>query len=472
MLLISIPRLDAQNVKYPAGIEEKIRQVETNLSGWASVEGEKPWTIADRMKQLNINGLSIAVINDNQIEWLKTYGWADVTEKRPVTEKTLFQAASISKSLNGVGVLKLAQEGRIDLNTDINQYLTSWKFPYNGQYGTKQITLAALLSHTAGLTVHGFPGYETGDTIPTLPQILDGAAPANTRAVRSMSEPGKNYVYSGGGVTVSQLAVMDVTRLPYDVFMQKNVLDPMGMNSSFFMQPPPKSKKKMLATGYGADGKEIPGKYYIYPEQAAAGLWTNPADLCKYIIETQLSWKGMSGKVLTHEMTKLRLTPVLQESAYGVFVSRKNSSVYFSHSGGNEGFRSYYVGDLEEGVGMAIMVNSDNGSILEEIANSVATVYEWKDYNKPVIKKVVKVADTLLDKYVGKYKFGEETVIIKKEGRDLFINAFGDLFWKAYFTSDTDFFVMEYKADMKFQISSEGRVTGFFMGGMAIRKVE
>jgi CubicO group peptidase (beta-lactamase class C family) len=265
---------------------------------------------------------------------------------------------------------------------------------------------------------------------------------------------------------------MDVTHQPYDVFMQKNVLDPMGMKNSLFTQPPATSKKKLLATGYRNDGTEVPGKYYVYPEQAAAGLWTNPVDLCKYIIETQLSWKGQSGKVLTPEMTQLRLTPVLQGSAYGVFISKKDSATYFSHSGGNEGFRSYCVGDLNKGVGVAVMVNSDNGSIIEEIVNSVATVYKWKDYYKPVIKKVVEVPDELLDKYAGKYEFGKETVIIKKEGKDLLINAFGDLLWKMYFTSEIDFFVMEYKADMKFQISPEGKVTGFFMNGMAIKKVE
>ena len=136
-------------------------------------------------------------------------------------------------------------------------------------------------------------------------------------------------VYSGGEVTISQLIVMDVTNQSYDEFMQMNVLNPMDMKSSFFTQPPEKSKKKLLATGYKADGKEVEGKYHIYPEQAAAGLWTNPVDLCKYIIETVSSWNGQSDKVLTPQFTRLRLTPVMQDAATGVFVSKKELKSVF-----------------------------------------------------------------------------------------------------------------------------------------------
>jgi CubicO group peptidase (beta-lactamase class C family) len=267
MLFISALCLDAQNTKYPASIEEKIRLVENNLGDWVRTQNDVPWNLEQRMKHHNINGVSIAVVHDSKIEWARGYGWADVSEKRPVTEKTLFQAASISKSLNGVGVMKLVQDKKIDLHTDINQYLTSWKFPYDTVSKNKPITVAALLSHTAGLTIHGFPGYASGDSIPTLQQILDGQKPANTEAVRSFGEPGANAVYSGGGVTISQLIVMDVTHQPYDEFMQKNVLDPMGMTSSFYTQPPARSDSSLLATGYKADGTPVKGKYHIYPEQ-------------------------------------------------------------------------------------------------------------------------------------------------------------------------------------------------------------
>ena len=281
--------LNAQTKKYTSDIEEKIRLVENNLAGWIQTGNNDRWNLAERMKKYNINGVSIAVIHNYKIEWARGYGYADVSINTPVTETTLFQAASVSKSLNAVGVLRLVQEKKLDLNADINKYLLTWKFPYDEKSNNKQITLTNLLSHTAGLTIHGFPGYAKGDSLPTIPQVLDGRKPANTEAVRSSDEPGKRVNYSGGGVTISQMIVMDVTHQPYEVFMQRNVLDPLGMTRSSYRQPPSPANEKIRATGYRSDGKEITGKFHIYPEQAAAGLWTNPVDLCKYIIETQLS---------------------------------------------------------------------------------------------------------------------------------------------------------------------------------------
>ncbi len=174
-----------------------------------------------------------------------------------------------------------------------------------------------LLSHTAGLTVPGFPGYKTSDPLPTVVQILDGLPPANTGPVRSGFVPGERFSYSGGGTTILQLIITEVSATDYDEFMQERVLDKLGMKESFFTQPPPDSKKSLLATGYLSDGTEVEGKYHIYPEQAAAGLWTTPTDLCRYIIETQQAYNGKSSLVLTPEMTRLRLTPVKDDAASG-----------------------------------------------------------------------------------------------------------------------------------------------------------
>jgi len=474
-LLLAILITGCQSNKQPqysAETLERIQQVENNLADWVRTQKDTTWNLEERMKLHKITGVSIAVVHDFKLEWAKGYGWADLSDQRPVTEKTLFQAASISKSLNGVGVMKLVQDGKIDLDTDINQYLTSWKFPYDTVSKNKPITVSALLSHTAGLTIHGFPGYTRGDSIPSVLQILDGQRPANTEAVRSFVEPGTRAIYSGGGITVSQLVVTDVTQKPYDEFMQKNVLDPMSMTGSFFTQPPAMADSSLLATGYKADGTPVKGKYHIYPEQAAAGLWTNPSDLSRYIIETSLSYNGKSDKVLTPEYTKMRLEPVMEDAALGVFVSKKDSSCYFSHGGANEGFTCYYVGDVISGNGMVIMTNSDNGALATEVANSVATVYGWKDYYKPVLKTVIDLEEAVLEKFVGKYEAGGDVFTIKREGSKLMISPYPDFWVNVYFTSDVDFFVREYKSVMKFVTDADGKVTGFNIGRMLVAKVE
>lgn len=434
----------SQEKKYPDEIEKKIKEVENNLGLWVQIEGAgNKNSLKDRMAFYHINGVSIAVIKDYKLEWARGYGWADSAERRPVTTATLFQAGSISKSINGVGVLRLAQDKRLNLYTDINDYLKTWKFSYDSLSKGKKITVANLLSHTAGLTVHGFPGYEKGVQIPSVEEILDGKKPANTAAVRSAFEPGLRFRYSGGGTTISQLMLENITGKPYDLWMWENVLRPLGMINSTYTQSPSPEKLKQRATAYYNDGKEVKGKYHLYPEMGAAGLWTNPTDLAAYIIETQLALSGKSSKVLSPEITKLRLTPYIDSSAaLGVFIVKKGDLNYFQHGGVDEGFVSSYYGSMENGNGVVVMVNSYNTAILNEIINSVAKVYEWKGFYTPQTKKTVKVNSEILKSYTGKYQAGNTNLTINAEGDDLVVLD-GDNKMNLHFISDTDFFLFE-----------------------------
>lgn len=415
----------------------------------------------------HINGLSIAVIHDNKIAWAKGYGWADSADQKPVNAKTLFQAASISKSLNAVGLLTLVQDKKLDLNTDINQYLTSWKFPDDSISKNKKINVANLLSHTAGLTVHGFAGYAKKDSLPTIIQVLNGEKPANSAPIRSQAVPGIQSVYSGGGITISQQILTDLTHEPYDHYMWNHVLQPMGMLNSSYTQPPSAKAQPELATGYRATGKEIEGKYHIYPEQAAAGLWTNPTDLANYIIETNLSYDGKSSKVLSQANTKLRLTPYIDTAAaLGVFISKAGGDIYFSHGGANEGFRSQYYGNVNTGDGVVVMVNSDNGGILNEVINSVAKVYHWKDFYKPVKKTVIQMPTATLQPYLGSYVLDGDTLTIKQQNGQLALEA-GDGPWKIHFTSPTDFFVYEVTRPLHFTIDAANKVNAMTIEGVS-----
>jgi CubicO group peptidase (beta-lactamase class C family) len=444
----------------PRGNADKIREVESGLIGSIQIEGETPGNINDRMAYFHTHGLSIAIIKNYQILWAKGYGWADSSLKIPVTPQTLFQAASISKSLNSVGVLKLVQEKKLDLFADINSSLTGWKFPYDSLSRNKKITTANLLSHTGGLTVHGFGGYERGKERPAIEQILDGLKPANSAPVRSMYEPGLRSEYSGGGITISQLIVTSITHRPYEEYMQKEVLQPLGMTASTYAQPPVGVKPDLLATGYDADGNEIPGKYHIYPEQAAAGLWTNPTDLAKYIIETQLAYEGKSAKVLNQEITKLRLTPYLDRSAaLGVFIDSLDNTVYFEHGGANEGFRCQYYGSLENGNGVVVMVNSDNGNIIPELVNSVSKAYGFKGLLHSMVRKTVPVPDSVLQSYTGKYALTPTFIItITKEGGQLFARATGQSKFDIYPETITRFFTKNFPGDLEFQRDRTGKV--------------
>lgn len=453
----------AQTTRVPPDVQTRIEQVEESLAGAVVLEGEKRWTLEERMKFYNIKGLSIAVVKDYKLDWAKAYGWADEAEHRKATTETVFQAASISKSLNAVGVLKLAQDGKLDLNADINTYLTSWKFPYDSLTKGKRITLTELLSHTAGLTVHGFPGYAQGEPIPSVPEILDGKKNSHSPAVRSKFEPGLRVEYSGGGTTISQCLVTDLTHMPYDKYMWLNVLQPLGMTYSFYTQPPPDSRKATLATGYMGDGQELKGKYLIHPEQAAAGLWTNPTDLAKYIIETQLSWKGKSAKVLSSANTKLRLTPVLGEAGLGVFVTHRGTDLFFEHGGSNVGFRCVYMGGVESGNGVAIMVNSENDGILRELVNSVALVYEWQGDYGGKVKKLVTLPPAQLKALEGYYELeGNKDLHLQftAKNNQLILKQLWDNREVTFDAeSELEFFNRQFPFPLKFSKDASGKVS-------------
>jgi CubicO group peptidase (beta-lactamase class C family) len=445
--------------KYPDRVEEKIKQVENNISGWVQIEGVKSVsTLPERMQYYHVNGLSIAVIHNYKLDWAKGYGWADSSKQIPVTTQTLFQAASISKSLNAMGVLKLAQEKKLNIHDDINNYLKSWQLPESNFTANKKITVYNLLNHTAGLNVHGFLGYEKGDSIPSIVEILNGEKPANSDAIRSYAVPGTKVEYSGGGVLISQLIVMDIMHEPYDKYQWKEVLKPLGMTNSFYTQPPPKNKTALLTTGYDTNGKEINGKYHIYPELAPAGLWTNPGDLSKFIIETQLSYEGKSNKVLSQIMTREMLTPFKgSDAGLGVFIDSIGNRIYFQHGGSNEGFRCQYFASLTGGDGVVVMVNSDQDGILRDVVNSVAQAYNWKDFYKPQKKKVVNVPEDILQRYVGNYSLNEINILVFKKDNNLFLSLNGGSPMQLFFTSNTDFFVMEIQAkSLKFEKNKTG----------------
>ncbi len=447
---------------YSNEIKEQIKKVENNLAGRIIIDG-KPYNILDRMAHYNVKGLSIAIIQNHKMIWAKGYGFADEKQKRAVTTATLFKPGSISKSLNAVGVLKLAQDNKVDLYKDINTYLKSWQFPYDSLSKGKKITLANLLSHTAGLSVYGgFPGYDSKGKIPSVPQILDGKEPANTPPVRSLFEPGLQYQYSGGGIIISQLIITDITHQPYEKFMYDSVLKPFGMMNSFFSTAPPaKEKLNKIATGYTKDGTEVKATFNVYPEQAPLGLWTNPTELSKYVIETQLAYEGKSSKVLNQKMAQLHLTPYIDNSAtMGVFIGDRNGEKYFFHDAGNEGFRGLFYGSVEGGNGIVVFVNSDDGNIILELLSSVASVYNWKGFDKPATVNTKQIDDTLMQKYVGIYNYDGTIAEVTKKSDGLYYWIDGQDV-KMYFTSDKDFVNIEFLAEKSFINDSLGNVIGY-----------
>ena len=291
-------------------IDERIAALESNLRNAVALAGDepKPMLLSERMAYYHTPGVSISVINDGEIEWAKGYGVLGADGAGPVTTATLFQAASISKVIAAVGVLKLVDTGKLDLDADVNTYLKRWKVPTDDFTINHPVTLRGILSHTAGLSVHGFEGYEADVPLPSVTDILDGNNGANSAPVRVTCTPGTSYSYSGGGYTLLQLLLEDVMGKPFPVILNDLVLTPLGMTNSFYEQPLAPRRHGDAACGHQGDGNVLSGQWHVYPELAAAGLWTTPVDLAGFLIAIQQCRLEQPGALLSPKITKQMLT--------------------------------------------------------------------------------------------------------------------------------------------------------------------
>jgi CubicO group peptidase (beta-lactamase class C family) len=397
----------------------RIARVENGLRPPVLVEGDKTWELSERMRLFHIRGVSVAAIRDFKIEWAKGYGFADAEAKQPVTDATLFQAGSISKGVAAMGALVLVQDGKLALDGDINTQLKTWKVPENEHTKKASVTLEGLLSHTAGLTVHGFPGYADGTPVPTIVQVLDGTPPANTAAIRVDLDPGTEWRYSGGGYTIAQLAMIDVAGEPFPGLLARTVLGPLGMTRSTYEQPLPPKRVAEAAVGYRADGSPIPGKRNVYPEMAAAGLWTTPSDLARFAIGIQKMLRGDKGP-LSPAMAKNMVTPRKEGYGLGLAVEEKGGGTYFTHGGSDEGFQALLYAHATKGYGAILMTNSDAGfRIMPEILRSIGAAYGWDGFQKEPVRPA-KLSAEELARFAGRYKLDTDSVlVVARKGRGL-----------------------------------------------------
>jgi len=448
-----------------------IRLLERNTLPLVHITGEPAVgaPLAERMAAHRTPAVSIAVIDGGKIAWAKAWGMADQQRGRAATTQTLFQAASISKPVAATAALSLVQEGRLALDTNVNRYLSSWQVPESEHAHGQPVTLRRLLTHTAGLTVHGFPGYARSATIPTAVKVLNGLG--NTRPVVVDTTPGSLWRYSGGGYTVTQVLLSDVTGLPFATLIRERVLRPMGMTLSTYEQPLPEARWAEAATGYRRTGDPVEEDWHVYPEQAAAGLWTTPSDLARWGLSVLAAYNGATGGVLAPAAAKEMLTPGLGNYGLGPGVYPEFRA--FGHGGANEGFRCQITVFLD-GRGVAVMTNSDAGANLaREVMITLSAAYGWPPMFQQVERSVAGVPAATLEQIAGSYRFPDDTttaVVTLEQGR-LFLAfpRFGRL--ELLPESDTTLFMRDDGTRLTV-VRENGRVVALSMVGQRARRVE
>ncbi len=467
LLTLFVGQVFAQNKSLP----NRMKEVENNLIPFVPVKGFKGWNIIDRMKYYKVPGVSIAVIKDYKIDWAKGYGLADTSKNIPVTTETMFSAGSISKFLMAVTALKMVENGQIELEKPINNYLTSWKITENDFTKKTPITLRMLLSHSAGTSQSSYFGFTPTQPLPTIVEVLSGAKISETRPVVVNSEPNKEFRYSGGGSMIAQLALMDVSKKSFSELTQELLFDKLGMSNSTFEQPVPSKFAKRSSWAYSS-ASWFKGMPYVYPQQAAAGLYTTPTDLAKFFIDVQKSYMG-KGKVLSQATTTKMLTAQqnVSDGSYkeqigiGPFLIQRTDNkdpngVYFEFTGVNAGFLAYGIASITNGNGVIIMLNSgdDVNGLGKEIRRAVAKTYNWTNF-LPTEIQPINLSDTALDKFAGRYRMAtDEVLYLRKEKNYLVenINEGNDIYCFPV-TRDTIVFT-DYNIKAGFMMNDKGEV--------------
>ena len=432
----------------PDPVEARIARVEQGLSTPVVVRGRSGQTmkLQDRMAFHHVPAVSIALIDQGTIAWVRAYG---------ATPDTRFQAASVSKTVSAVGAMALVQRGRVSLDAPANAQLSTWKVPASALTRTSPVTLRRLLNHSAGTTVHGYDGYNREQPLPTLLETLQN--------VQVEAVPGTGWRYSGGGFSVVQLMVQEAAGETFERYMQRAVLTPLGMRHSHFAVEPLADQQAHSAQGHTADGQPIAGGWRVYPESAAAGLWTTPYDLAQVVLEIQRAAEGASGRVLSHDSARAVLTRGQGEYGLGLYVENLGQQTSFSHSGGTAGYRAQLYGYTPGGQGVVIMTNSDNGAaLIDEILASVSAEYGWPEFK--VIEKEAMAGDASRNRALaGRYRLLDAAAELVADGERLHLrsDALGGQPRELFAQSETTFFMVDQDMTVAVARRTDGTVSGF-----------
>ena len=374
---------DASPIKDP-----RITAFETGLNDYTERQraDAQKWSIAERMAANGVPGAGVAIIENGEIIWAQGYGVLSALSDDRTDEQSVFSAGSVSKLINAALILRLVQEGHLDLDTDVNTYLASWKIPDNKYTKSRKVTLRMLLSHTSGFSQHGFPDFQPGEELPTVLQTLNGEPPAKHDAVTLLFEPGSEMKYSGGGITVSQLIVEEVTGLPYTEAAIKYVFEPLGMKRSTFANPIPEAHGN-IAKAHDRKGqaRALPRGYEAMPEIAASGLWVSAEDMAIFVRAILNDSDFLSDELRTDMLTRVPIS----WHGLGPRLNGSGDKCVFHHGGANNSYQTWIEGHPAQGNGIIVLTNGAGGRLLAyEIRVAVERAFNWSinfpdDYDEP-----------------------------------------------------------------------------------------
>ena len=400
------------------------RDFTDSLSRAVPVAGlqDQRFRLRERMAHYLVPGVSVAIIDHCRIVDARGFGRSAGQGQR-ITPRTLFQAGSISKTFTAVAALRLVEQGTLSLDGDVRRRLTSWTLPDSPLLQGRNVTLRALLSHTAGINQEGGVGYLPGAPLPTLSEILEGRSPANTSPIRVESAPGA-WHYSGGGYYIIQALMRDATSQDYPQLMDRLIFSPLRLNHSTFSQPLERRRMMFAARAVGPDGSPLEGGWRVNPELAAGGLWTTPTDIAKLLIGVTRAVRGEDRSLLGPHMAGELMKRGPGDWGLGVDLGPAGPTRRFRHTGHNIGFVSEYVIYPDTCQGAVVMTNADQGGWLAaEILRAIGDSYGWPDRMAAASQTAITLTPSIERRFVGTYRlrdFPTERFIISRRANGLY----------------------------------------------------
>ncbi len=457
---------------------EEANLLKSGLAERIRIEGQEVdyQSLEQRQAHYDVPGVSVAFMRNGQLAWTMQSGVKDLTTELAVDENTVFQAGSISKPAFAAVLMKYRQVNSLDLDADVNTLLTSWQLPEHEWTGQDVVSLRRLLSHTAGTTVHGFPGYAAGEPVPTLQQVLEGAFPANTDAVVVDIQPGTQMRYSGGGTTLAQLTLQDVANEPLPTMSQRLLFKPLGMTRSGFDQPISKKLSNNMATPYDGDGAPIKGGAHTYATLAAAGMWSTPSDMLKMASGVRSAYLGQKTDWISQASAQEMLTnntPSIEPPNVGIgfFINMSDDGevLGFGHGGADAGFMSQLYLELDTGNGYAIMTNGNNGrQLISELEIRLKEALSV-GYSEAEVRKLVPISPKELSKYIGTYVVTNPVsvdVVLEKTANGFVLNALPYVENEEYFHEGEGLFFAKNGSSVRFEMDEKnGLVEALVMDG-------
>ena len=363
------------------------------------------YSLEDRMSFYGVPGVAIAVIEDGEVVSVRGFGTKEAGAQDPVDAETVFSLGSVSKVLTAAIALRLHAQGKLDIDAPVEEYLSSWTLPEQETAPESKVTLRMILSHTAGFNVHGFGDFQPGEELPTVLDTLNGEAPAKNEALAFLFEPGTTFKYSGGGYTLAQLVISEVTGMSFQEAARSILFEPLGLSRSTFENPLPASHGN-IARAHDREGQRaaLPRGWEAMPEMAASGAWLSAADLGRFIAELIGSYRG-DGGFLPRELAADMMTKVApSQHGLGPRLDGSGQDFIFHHGGANNSYRAWVEGHLATGDGLVVLTNGTRGSgLYTEIRNAVADASGWR-INRPVHLPELAPATEALDRLTGLYR--------------------------------------------------------------------